>query len=73
MKQMFHTVFGELVSEFKALGRKQRWALVYYVLSIYAVLIFACSDSLTAVFLAGVNLVNATRVGKKHGIPYIPE
>ena len=66
MKEFIKLLYGEEIKEFKSYTRKQKAVHIYVVVSLCLVFLFACSNSLLAVFLASVNLANAVRLGYKH-------
>jgi len=66
MKELVNILYGEEIKEFKAYTRKQKAVHIYVVVSLFLVFLFACSNSLLAVFLATANLANAVRLGYKH-------
>ena len=66
MKELVNILYGEEIKEFKAYTRKQKAVHIYVVVSLFLVFLFACSNSLLAVFLAAANLANAVRLGYKH-------
>lgn len=69
MKEFINVLYGEEIKEFKSYTRKQKAVHIYFLLALVLVFLFACSNSLLAVFLAAANLANAVRLGYKH-IPY---
>lgn len=66
MKELISVLYGEEIKEFKAYNRKQKAVHIYVVLSLLLVILFACSDSLLAVFISALNMFNALRLGYKH-------
>lgn len=66
MKELISVLYGEEIKEFKAYNRKQKAVHIYVVLSLLLVILFACSDSLLAVFISAINMFNALRLCYKH-------
>lgn len=66
MKELISVLYGEEIKEFKDYNRKQKAVHIYVVLSLLLVILFACSDSLLAVFISAINMFNALRLGYKH-------
>ena len=66
MKELISVLYGEEIKEFKAYNLKQKAVHIYVVLSLLLVILFACSDSLLAVFISALNMFNALRLGYKH-------
>ncbi len=58
MKKLVNILYGEEIKEFKAYTRKQKAVHIYVVVSLCLVFLFACSNSLLAVFLASVKKVD---------------
>lgn len=66
MKELINILFGEEIKEFKAYTRKQKAVHIYVIVSVVLFFLFACSNSVPAVLVSAVNMINALRLGYKH-------